>query len=320
MENYIVDKTKLLGEGTFGKVFKAREKIGGRAVALKQMKFDLQKDGIPGCVMKEISIMKELKHKHVVRILDIIHDFTERKERVLYLVLEHLEIDLRRYMALVRKNHDSAALPVPVIQRFTRHLMKGLAYCHSHRILHRDLKPGNLLIDVQQRLKIADFGQSVAFELYDRSQCFTTKVTTRWYRAPELLLGEVNYTKTIDIWSVGCIISEMARAGRPMFAAKDDPGQLCAIFSVLGAPTESLWPGVSMMPKWDPAFEVLQPKSMIDIIPHLPIEALDLVIVAMLYLLATISALRQVPSGYIGISRVLTQRNSPARIAAPVAE
>ncbi|KAG8685615.1 Cyclin-dependent kinase catalytic subunit, partial [Ceratobasidium sp. 394] len=243
MENYVLEGDKPLGKGSFGQVFKARERGTGRIVALKRMKFNLMENGLPAHAMREISNLKELKHKNIVRILNVLCEDTG----TLYLVMEHLDMDLHRYMDVVRRNNDSGRLPVPLIQKFTRQLMKGLAYCHSHRIVHRDLKPGNILMDVaQQRLKIADFGSSRAYSFPLVSS--PDEVTTLQYRAPEVLLGERNYTSAIDIWSVGCIIAEMARAGMLIFRGNTVDDHIKDIFRVLGTPDETIWPGVSALP------------------------------------------------------------------------
>ncbi|KAF8599198.1 kinase-like protein [Ceratobasidium sp. AG-I] len=261
MDNYEVDTKKALGEGSYGEVFKGKERGTGRIVALKRMKFNLMDEGLPGGAMREISNMRELKHDNIVRILNIVY----ADAGTLYLVMEHLEMDLRKYMAL----------------QFTRHLMKGIAYCHSHRILHRDLKPANLLIDAQQVLKIADFGLSRTHSI--PSQAFSHEVSTLWYRAPELLLGELNYTSSFDMWSIGCIIAEMARAGQPMFMGTSEIDQLFKIFQVLGTPDEALWPGVSTLPDWKDSFPHWPTKNMLDTIPHIPESGLDLIMQCLFY-------------------------------------
>ncbi|NWH68121.1 CDK2 kinase, partial [Geococcyx californianus] len=135
------------------------------------------------------------------RLLDVIH--TENK---LYLVFEFLHQDLKKFM-------DSASLggiALPLIKSYLFQLLQGLAFCHAHRVLHRDLKPQNLLINADGAIKLADFGLARAFGVPVRT--YTHEVVTLWYRAPEILLGCKYYSTAVDIWSLGCIFAEMVGA------------------------------------------------------------------------------------------------------------
>ena len=114
--------------------------------------------------------------------------------------------------------------------------MRGIYFCHAHRILHRDLKPQNLLIDKEGNLKLADFGLARAFGIPLRT--YTHEVVTLWYRAPDVLLGSRTYSTSIDVWSAGCIMAEMI-SGTPLFRGRDNNDQLNQIIRILGTPDEN---------------------------------------------------------------------------------
>lgn len=176
---------------------------------------------------------QELKHKNIVRLYDVLHS-----EKKLTLVFEHCDQDLKKYFDSLNGEID-----MQVCRSFMLQLLRGLAFCHSRNVLHRDLKPQNLLINKNGELKLADFGLARAFGI--PVKCYSAEVVTLWYRPPDVLFGAKLYTTSIDMWSAGCIFAELADAGRPLFPGSDVLDQLMKIFRVLGTPTEDTWPGVT---------------------------------------------------------------------------
>ena len=137
-------------------------------------------------------------------------------------------------------------------QSFLFQLLKGLMCCHSNRILHRDLKPQNLLINKKGELKLADFGLARATGIPVKN--YSHEVVTLWYRPPDVLMGSTHYTSTIDIWSTGCIFAEMVN-GKPLFPGSSNQDQLLRIFKILGTPNEKVWPGiVDLKPEYKVSF------------------------------------------------------------------
>lgn len=235
MEKY--QKIEKIGEGTYGVVHKAKNRGSGEIVALKKIRLEAEDEGIPSTAIREISILKELQHGNIVRLHDVIH--TEKK---LTLVFEYLEQDLKKYL-----DGSPDGLPAQEIKDLLYQLLKGVQFCHDRRVLHRDLKPQNLLINKNMELKLADFGLARAFGIPVRS--YTHEVVTLWYRAPDVLMGSRKYSTPVDLWSVGCIFGEMA-GSRPLFPGTSDADQLTRIFKVLGTPTETTWPSMAELPEY----------------------------------------------------------------------
>jgi len=238
---YDFSSREVIGEGTYGKVFKAQCRQTGESVAMKEMKIFGTEDGVPSTAIREVALLQELCHEHIVRLLDVFC-----KPSKLVLVFELLESDLKRFMK-ARSGH----LDPRTVRSFAHQLMEGIEYCHSHRVIHRDLKPQNLLIDGGKRIKIADFGLARAFCIPVPK--YTHEVVTVWYRPPEILLGSATYSIPVDIWGVGCILAEMA-TGCPLFAGDSEIGTAFLIFQKFGTPTEETWPGVSKLPDYKSSF------------------------------------------------------------------
>ncbi|KAI9096088.1 protein serine/threonine kinase [Phlyctochytrium arcticum] len=261
MEKY--QKIEKLGEGTYGIVYKAQNKDTGDIVALKRIRLDNEEEGVPCTAIREISLLKELKHPNIVRLYDVIH--TEKK---LTLVFEYLDSDLKKFLDAYGGDID-----VPTLKHLLYQLLKGIAFCHEHRVLHRDLKPQNLLINKKLELKLADFGLARAFGIPVRS--YSHEVVTLWYRAPDVLMGSRQYSTSIDLWSVGCIMAEMA-SGRPLFPGSSIKDQLLRIFKLLGTPDEKSWPRVKELPEYKPDFPIYPKATLESISSKLDADGLDL--------------------------------------------
>lgn len=233
-------------------------------MALKEIHLDSE-EGTPSTAIREISLMKELKHENIVSLHDVIH--TENK---LMLVFEYMDKDLKKYMDT---NGDRGALPPITIKSFMHQLLKGIDFCHTNRVLHRDLKPQNLLINAKGQLKLGDFGLARAFGIPVNT--FSNEVVTLWYRAPDVLLGSRTYNTSIDIWSAGCIMAEMY-TGRPLFPGTTNEDQLVRIFRIMGTPSERSWPGISQFSEYKPNLQVFNTQDLRVILPQIDPTGIDL--------------------------------------------
>ena len=165
-------------------------------------------------------------------------------------------------------------MDLDVVKSFLFQLLRGLAFCHKNNVLHRDLKPQNLLINKNGELKLADFGLARAFGIPVR--CYSAEVVTLWYRPPDVLFGAKLYTTSIDMWSGGCIFAELANAGRPLFPGVDVDDQLNRILKLLGTPTEETWPGVTALPDYKPFPWYHPTTSFTSVVPKLSSKGRDL--------------------------------------------
>uniref|UniRef100_A0A8C5SUN4 Cyclin-dependent kinase 12 n=1 Tax=Laticauda laticaudata TaxID=8630 RepID=A0A8C5SUN4_LATLA len=219
----------IIGEGTYGQVYKAKDKDTGELVALKKVRLDNEKEGFPITAIREIKILRQLIHRSVVNMKEIVTDKQDaldfKKDKgAFYLVFEYMDHDLMGLLesGLVHFSEDH-------IKSFMKQLMEGLDYCHKKNFLHRDIKCSNILLNNSGQIKLADFGLARLYSS-EESRPYTNKVITLWYRPPELLLGEERYTPAIDVWSCG---------------------RLC------GSPCPAAWPDVIKLPY----FNTMKPKK-----------------------------------------------------------
>lgn len=236
----------------------------GELVALKEIHLDSE-EGTPSTAIREISLMKELKHENIVALHDVIH--TENK---LMLVFEFMDGDLKKYMDT---QGDKGALNPRTIKSFMYQLLRGIDFCHKNRVLHRDLKPQNLLINGKGQLKLGDFGLARAFGIPVNT--FSNEVVTLWYRAPDVLLGSRTYNTSIDIWSAGCIMAEMY-TGRPLFPGTTNEDQLIRIFRIMGTPTERTWPGLTQYTEYKPNWQMYATQPLTNILPQIDPAGIEL--------------------------------------------
>ncbi|XP_051172798.1 cyclin-dependent kinase 1 [Leptopilina boulardi] len=263
MENFV--KIEKIGEGTYGVVYKGKHKKTGEIVAMKKIRLESDDEGIPSTAIREISLLKELKHPNIVSLLDVLME-----ESKLYLIFEYLTMDLKKYMDTL----GSGKLMNPsVVKCYLYQITKAILFCHQRRVLHRDLKPQNLLVDKSGVIKIADFGLGRAFGIPVR--VYTHEVVTLWYRAPEILLGATRYSCAIDVWSIGCIFAEMATK-KPLFQGDSEIDQLFRIFRVLKTPTEEIWPGVSQYSDYKATFPNWKTNNLEEHVKVLDVDGLDL--------------------------------------------
>jgi cyclin-dependent kinase len=256
---------KKVGEGAYGKVFLAKDIKTNVQVAIKTIKLVNVEEGIPISSIREISLLKELNHINVVKLMDVIH-----LENKIVLVFEYLEEDLKKLLKLnMNKGFEVAKYKSLIYQ-----LLQGIKYVHKLKIIHRDIKSENLLISDTNVLKIADFGLARGFGLPIKT--FRNDVVSLWYRAPDILLGNEIYTTSVDLWSIGCIFAEMVR-GTILFQGYSEKEQLIKIFQVLGTPDVKQLPMYEKYPGWkEEKWEVFKPMNLKELLPNLDDNGIDL--------------------------------------------
>ncbi|KAI8448486.1 kinase-like domain-containing protein [Phakopsora pachyrhizi] len=225
-------------EGSYGVVFRARDKETGEIVALKKIKMDQEKNGFPITSLREIHTLMMARHENIVHVREIVVGDTLTQ---IFIVMDFIEHDLKTLLATMRTPFLASEIKTILIQ-----LLSATALCHDNWIIHRDLKTSNLLMNNRGQIKVADFGLARTYGDPPTGD-MTQLVVTLWYRAPELLLGAETYTTAIDIWSIGCIFAELILK-EPLFPGKGEIDQIGKIFKTLGRPTEEIWPGFRSLP------------------------------------------------------------------------
>lgn len=219
MERY--ENLGLVGEGSYGMVMKCRNKDSGRIVAIKKFLESDDDKMVKKIAMREIKLLKQLRHENLVNLLEVC-----KKKKRWYLVFEFVDHTVLDDLKLFPNGLD-----YQVVQKYLFQIINGIGFCHSHNIIHRDIKPENILVSQSGVVKLCDFG--FARTLAAPGEVYTDYVATRWYRAPELLVGDVKYGKAVDIWAIGCLVIEMLM-GQPLFPGESDIDQLHHIMTCLG--------------------------------------------------------------------------------------
>jgi CTD kinase subunit alpha len=276
-----------VGEGTFGKVYKARNTVSGLYVALKRIRMESERDGFPVTAMREIKLLQSLRHDNIVRLYemmvsngtfyDSIFAFKLTSQPLpntgsVYMVFEYMDHDLT---GILSQNEKKFTFTDAHLKSLCQQMLAGLAYLHHKGIIHRDIKGSNILVNNRGELKLGDFGLARFYHKRRRSD-YTNRVITLWYRPPELLFGTTVYGPEVDMWSAGyveficfarhgwltlpcrCIMLELFTK-KPIFQGNDEIHQLEFIFKILGTPTPERWPGVTNLP-W---YELVRPKEFI---------------------------------------------------------
>ncbi|KAJ3197519.1 Cyclin-dependent kinase-like 3, partial [Irineochytrium annulatum] len=223
------EKIGPIGEGTYGMVMKCRHKDSGLIVAIKKFKESEDDLQIRKTALREVRMLKQLKNDNIVNLIEVF-----RRKGKLYLVFEHVDHtileDLDKHPNGLSDNRENG-----VVRKCMWQLLKAMDYLHSHHVIHRDIKPENILVSINGVVKLCDFG--FARTLAGPGAKYTDYVATRWYRAPELLVGDTEYGKPVDIWATGCIFAEIL-TGQPLFPGDTDIDQLYRIMKCLGPLTK----------------------------------------------------------------------------------
>ncbi|XP_072549134.1 cyclin-dependent kinase 4 [Salminus brasiliensis] len=257
-----------IGEGAYGKVYKARE-IGGlqRFVAVKRLHIPGDPHtGIPQFMIREVALLRKIEyfnHPNIVKLLNVSAG-VKKKSLDLTLAFEYIDQDLSSFLSAAPKS----GLSKEKIKDIMRQLLRGLDFLHTNMVVHRDLKPDNVLMSSRGEVKIADFGLA---RIYTYRIALTPCVVTLWYRAPEVLL-HVGYMSSVDVWSAGCIFAELFLL-RPLFCGYTEIQQLQKIFEVIGLPGKEGWPKESPI-RYNPAWDRQKPSALL--LPCLTEEENDL--------------------------------------------
>ncbi|KAH0606232.1 uncharacterized protein H6S33_003893 [Morchella sextelata] len=268
-ETSIYNRLSMVGEGTYGKVYKASNNITKELVALKRIRMESEKDGFPITAVREMRLLQALKQDNVICLLEMMVEKSD-----FYMVFEYMDHDLTGIL-----NHPTFRLEPCHIKHLAKQFFEGLEYLHHRGVLHRDIKGSNILLNNDGQLKIADFGLARFYTKASKKQLdYTNRIITLWYRPPEILLGATAYGPAVDIWSAGCVFIELFTR-LPVFTGKNEIDQLDIIYNVMGTPSERIWAGLKETPWYGllktPARR--RPKFRAKYEPLLPESALELV-------------------------------------------
>jgi serine/threonine protein kinase len=233
------EKIKFIGDGTYSNVYKVRSTVTGVSYAMKKIKSPSSSTQVSLTTLREMKVLLTCHHPNLINLIEFV---VGNRPCSLGYVLEYGEVDV---LALIKR------LRVPFELKHTKSMaqqvLQALAYMHEKNVVHRDIKLSNFLLTMDGTLKVCDFGLARGLHDENADLILTPLVVTLWYRAPELLLGETHYSTSVDLWAAGCIFYELITL-KPLFPGKTELDEIDVIFSKLGTPTDTIWPGYSTLP------------------------------------------------------------------------
>ncbi|KAJ2743735.1 hypothetical protein GGI20_003523 [Coemansia sp. BCRC 34301] len=232
------ERLNRIDEGTYGIVYRARDRQTGAIVALKHLKLEQERNGFPITALREIHTLLLAKHVNIINVREIV---VGRSLNSIYMVMDYMDHDLRTLMESMGATRFRAS----EVKSLLLQLCQAVAHLHANWIVHRDLKTSNLLMANGGALRVADFG--LARKYGSPLGHMTGLVVTLWYRAPELLFGAKEYSSAIDMWSVGCIFAELL-IHKPFLQGRGEIDQISKIFAAVGTPTQESWPAFDRLP------------------------------------------------------------------------
>ena len=235
-ENLGYKRLGLIDSGTYGKVFKVKNLKFKKLYACKEIKLTRKGEGFNFITLREINLLLAINHPNIIFVKEAkLNSLAEK----FFIVMEYCNFDIK---SILESKTKFSLIQVKMI---IKQLLYGISILHDNFIIHRDLKTSNLLLTKKGILKICDFGMARLFNI--RSKLVSQQVVTLWYRPPEILLGQKNYTSTVDLWAIGCILSELITS-KVLFSGRSELDQLIKIFSCLGTPTSDIWLNLHYLP------------------------------------------------------------------------
>ncbi|XP_065909507.1 cyclin-dependent kinase-like 2 [Dysidea avara] len=219
MEKY--ENLGLVGEGSYGMVLKCRHRETKQIVAIKKFLESEEDKMVKKIALREVRMLKQLRHENLVNLIEVF-----RRKKRLFLVFEFVD-----HTVLDDLEKFPTGMEAQAVRKCIWQVFKGIEFCHLHHVIHRDVKPENILISKKGVVKLCDFG--FARTLANPGEVYTDYVATRWYRSPELLVGDTDYGKAVDVWAIGCVFCEML-SGEPIFPGDSDIDQIYLIIKCLG--------------------------------------------------------------------------------------
>ena len=260
-------RLELIDTGTYGKVFKIKNLKLKKLYACKEIKLIEKNNEMNMVSLRELNLLLNVNHPNIIFAKEVkLNIFMEK----FFIIMEYCNFDIKSIL----ESHVKFSLAQ--IKIITRQLLYGISVLHDNFIIQRDLKTSNILLNKRGILKICDFGMARIFNL--KSKYMSQEVVTLWYRPPEILMGQKNYTSSVDLWAIGCILSELITS-EVLFSGKTELDQLIKIFSMLGAPTSDLWLNLHSLPYTKKIIFPLQPYNCIysKMCGKIDITAIDLI-------------------------------------------